>query len=86
MAVLASYDCAGIDAGIACAEAVFIVNQTKVSVTLTSTGLQLTKLKSGIPGFGRRHIPASGKLLLKLPVCCSFNCSHDRCILTHLRW
>ncbi|KAL3158367.1 hypothetical protein ABBQ38_010606 [Trebouxia sp. C0009 RCD-2024] len=49
----------GIDSGTACAEAVFTVNQTKVSVTLTSTGLQLTKLSRGLPGCGGRHIPAS---------------------------
>ena len=54
---------AGVDSGTACAEAVFSINQTKVSVTLTSTGLQFTKLNSGFPGFGRRHIPASGQLL-----------------------
>ena len=60
---LACNELAGIDSGTACAEAVFTINQTKVSVTLTSTGLQLTKLSRGFPGFGGRHIPASGQLL-----------------------
>ena len=79
-------DFAGSDTGIACAEAVFILNQVKVSVTLTSTGLQLTKLNSGFPGFGRRHIPASGKLLSKLPVYYCFMFSYDWTVLTHPWW
>lgn len=64
------------------AEAVFILNQNRVSVTLTSSGLQLNRLGCRFPCFGRRHIPAAGLcmlLMLSLSRFCEYqdvSCSH----------
>ncbi|DBA70237.1 TPA: hypothetical protein ACH3X2_012144 [Trebouxia sp. C0005] len=47
----------GGDNSTAFAEAVFILQQNRVSVTLTSSGLQLTRLGCTFPCFGTRRIP-----------------------------
>ena len=50
----------GGDNSTAFAEAIFILQQNRVSVALTSSGLQLTRLGCRFPCCGSRRIPPSG--------------------------